>query len=293
LLSPLFSSILSINKISLFHSSYRPIRPSYPLSKNMCTVEEQHFIKKISREAGEIVRKKYGKVGIKYTKGHASNIVTEADLKSEALLIGKIKEKYPDHGIISEEAGEYQVDAEYIWYIDPLDGSNNFVSQLPIFCVMISVAKNNVLEAGVILDPIHNQLYYAERGRGVTLNDVPVECSKKAEFADTLGYVSSRIFEDRIPLWHKLLERSKQGKFWVHAFGCVGIAAAHVASGSMDWLIGTKVHIWDYACPAIVLTESGCIVTNATGEPWQLGDKEFIAATPKLHSELLDVVQKN
>lgn len=250
------------------------------------------FITQTIQDAGKAVKKKYGKVGIKYTKGHVTNIVTEADLASEKIIIDKIKKKFPHHGIVSEESGRYHDDVEYVWYIDPLDGSNNFVSQLPLFCIMFCVAKNNEPFAGAILDPINDRLLYAEKGKGIELNGKPVHCSEKERFADSTGYVSSRIFEDRIPLWHKLLEQSKQGMFWVHTFGSVGIAAAYISSGWMDWLIGTNILVWDYACPVLLLQESGCLVTNSKGEEWELGDSDVIAANPALHPELLSIVQK-
>ena len=251
----------------------------------------EHFIKTIVKKAGAEIKKRFGKSGVKYTKTHSHDVVTEADLASNRILIDAIQKRYSSHGIISEETGEYQKDAEFVWIIDPLDGTNNFARALPLFGVMAAVARGKQIEYGAIYDPIHNQLLYAKRHKGAFLNNEKIHCSKTKIWSESNGFTSCWMKPKTMLVNRRLLESNAKKEWSLYrALWSIAIETIYVARGRCDWLISTSGGLWDYAAPPFILKEAGCTVTNFQGEPWKLGQKDLIAATPALHPQLLKIM---
>jgi len=148
------------------------------------------FIKKIIKEAGKIVLTKYKKCSVLYFKNDISDKVCEADVLVNNYLRKKIKEKYPTHAIISEE-DIYKKGSEYTWVIDPLDGSRNFINEVPCFVIMICVIFNNSVIISAIYDPIHGNLFFAQKNTGAFCNNVLIRCSKKYNFVNSSQWFST------------------------------------------------------------------------------------------------------
>ncbi len=250
----------------------------------------QNFIKEIAREAGDIVLKKFGKIGVKYTKRDATDVVTEADEASNELLVNRIKKHFPAHGIISEEQPKFQPDADYVWIIDPLDGTRNYSTGTPLFGVLIGLAYKNIMQLATIFDPVHDEMFFAERGGGAFLNGKPIACSKRAELKHSFGCLNTHWSANRIDWLKKVIHAAEMSDFWTSGFGSVAISSAYVAAGRRDWYCGFGASLWDYAATSLVLSESGCLVTNAAGEPWRLEHCELVAANPALHPTILKMI---
>jgi len=251
------------------------------------------FIKQITREAGDAILKKFGKIGVKYTKKDATDVVTEADLISNKILISAIKKRYPTHAILSEETGEHQNGAEYCWIIDPLDGTRNFTTRVPMFGVLVGLARNGRMEMATIYNPCTDELFFAQRGKGAFLNGKRTYCSKHRTWADSYGLVSSNLSGKRNPvILRNLLKNSRKEKIWVSMIGSSAVSALYQADGRRDWRVSIGGGLWDYASPALILKEAGCVVTNLKGEPWSIKDREFLAANRYLHPRLLRIVSK-
>jgi myo-inositol-1(or 4)-monophosphatase len=248
------------------------------------------FIKQITKEAGAAILKKFGKIGVKYTKADATDVVTEADLAANKIITDAIKKKYPTHAIISEETGEHQNGAEYCWIIDPLDGTRNFSTKTPMFAVMIGLARNGKIELATIYNPCTNELFFAKKGKGTFLNGKKVHCSEHRSWVNGWGFVSSNLSEKNMVHLKKLLKYSEIEKFWISAFGSSGISTIYQASGRRDWGISKSGGLWDYASPSLILSEAGCKVTNFKGEPWSIKDREILVANKYLHPKLLKII---
>jgi len=250
------------------------------------------FIKDITKQASQIVLEKFGKVGVKYTKENVADVVTEADLLANDIIVNGIKEKYPEHGIISEERGEHQVDAEYVWIIDPIDGTRNFAVGTPLFGVMVGLARNGEMELATICDPVHDELMFAQKGQGAFMNGKKISCSQTKQWEHSFGSSGSRLSLPRIKITMKLLKNAQEQElFYINAFSSVAISALYVASGRRDWYLSHGSKIWDYAAPALIAAEAGCVVTDIEGQPWQLKSKSIIMANPHLHKKLLKIIK--
>ena len=252
----------------------------------------QNFLKQITHQAGQIVLEKFGKVGVKYTKSNESDVVTEADLAANDFLVEQITKKYPDHGIISEERGESNTKAEYVWIIDPLDGTRNFSTRTPLFAVMVSLSKNEKIHLAAIYDPVHDQMVFAEQGQGAYLNDQPIHCSQTKKWEHSYGCGITIMNSQKVPILIRLLESAYKEPFWLSAAGSAAIRSIYVADGRRDWLISIGDKIWDYAAPSLILQEAGCVVTNINGKPWNLKHESMIAANPHLHKKLLAIIKE-
>ena len=201
----------------------------------------EKFIQQITKKAGHAILKKFGKIGVKYTKEHINDVVTEADLAANRIIINAIKKQYPNHGIISEESGEYQKDAEYVWIIDPLDGTINFANHIPFFAVMIGLAQKGEMELGAIYNPCTQEFIFAKKRKGAFLNGKRVFCSKRKNWEDSLGIVGSMLSKVNNKIINRILESTSRGTCRIYAYGSLGISALFLANGRRAWINAGEV----------------------------------------------------
>jgi myo-inositol-1(or 4)-monophosphatase len=255
--------------------------------------EAEKFIQQITKKAGFEVKKLYGKIGVAYTKQNPTDVVTKADIISHALLTSAIKKKYPRHGIISEEDKDYNTDAEYVWIIDPLDGTRNYATKTPMYGVIVALAKKEEVILGAIILPEFNELYVARRGKGAFLNGKKIMCSSMKKLEYSYGTEGGNQNSKVAYIYGSLIEHSKKTSFWINTTGCGAVASMFVASGRRDWFITpTAGGVWDRAAPFIILKEAGCKVTDLKGKEWTTRTESMVAANPVLHKELLSVIKK-
>lgn len=254
-------------------------------------MNERKFLEKIIVEAGAAVMKRYGKVHTTYSKENIVDIVTEADLQSNKLLVNAIKKYFPKHGIISEEDLAFEPTRDYVWIIDPLDGTSNFASRTPLFAVILGLSYKGKMILSGIYDPVHKELFVAEKGKGVYRNGKKVSCSNKKDWKYSYGCLSASWTKKRILFLKNLTTFAQKKTFWASAHGSAGISAIYLADGRRDWYYGAGSDVWDYAASSLILEESGCKVTNKFGEPWTIKDDNIVAANKHLHKILLKIVK--
>ncbi len=248
----------------------------------------------ISKEAGEIIRKGFGKkFNIEY-KTNEINLVTEIDKASEKLITDFVKKKYPAHSILAEESGEYKnKDSEYRWVIDPLDGTTNFAHGLPIFSVSIGVQKNGETLYGVVYDVIQDIIYSAEKGNGSFANSEKLSVSSK----DLLGHsllVTGFPYDiaDRPKYIFELFEAITKSARGVRRLGSAALDLCYVAKGALDGYWENSLHPWDFCAGKLILEEAGGIVTDFKGNAIDIFSKQILCTNKLIHQQLMDLIEK-
>ena len=247
----------------------------------------EQFIQDVTRGAGAILKEKFTQTKNITEKNGASDVVTDADLAANNYIINAIKEKYPTHGIISEESAADLGDSEYTWIIDPLDGTFNFASDLPLFLVMIALVKNEVVELAALYNPILEELFYAKKGNGAFLNGQKISCSKREELNHASVALGVRFDSTSVGLIQKLVDLGKTNTFFANFYSSSGYASVLAACARRDYYLNPGNPVWDLAAASLLLSESGCTITNIQGAPWTLQDKTMLAANPVLHTKVL------
>ena len=247
-----------------------------------------------AREAGTFLLENVGKIkNIERKIGQETNLVTEIDKQSEALIIKKIQQHFPDHAILGEESGAHAQKSEYRWIIDPLDGTTNFTHGVPIFCVTIGIEHAGEIIAGVIYDPNTNELYTAEKGKGAFLNGKRIYVSKTETLINSLlvtgfPYNVNENPQNVIEHFINFLPKA-QG---VRRLGSAAIDLAYVACGRFDGYWEVFVHPWDKAAGILLIQEAGGVVTNFENDANDIiYNPNTLATNGLIHKKMLDVIQ--
>ena len=240
-------------------------------------------------EAGERLRAAWRRSKVIHYKG-VVNLVTETDQELEALIVGHLRYAFPNHRIVAEEGSTGAAIAsadDYVWYLDPLDGTTNFAHGYPVFCVSIGLEHEGELQAGVLFDPTRNELFAAERGHGATLNGRPIRVSRTPRLAESIlgtGFPSYKRHKDpNIHFYHHLTLRSHG----VRRAGSAALDMANVACGRYDGFWEFNLNPWDTCAGALLVQEAGGTITRFDGSPWRLDSKETLASNGLLHRELI------
>lgn len=250
------------------------------------------FIKETLELAGDEIMKFYGSREVLYTKESISDVVTKADLASNRIIVEAIKEKFPEHGIVSEEDEGYQTTAENLWYIDPLDGTRNFSTTVPLFGINISMANKGVVTHAAIYQPITKEFVYAEAGEGTFLNNEKVIFSEIASWESSYGLtpISPSLGTDRVK---KEIYKLSNKTAWMNSLASSAVAGALVSTGRRDWYFTPNSNTWDLAANSLIAKEAGAVVTNLAGEEYKPGDQGLVIANKHLHPELLKIVKSS
>jgi len=250
----------------------------------------EKFIKQLVRDAGGILRDNFGKVGVLRTKSNVLDVVTVADELADKLITERIKKKFPSHAIISEESGTHNNNPKK-WIIDPLDGTSNFSKGIPLFVTQLAYTENNKVKIAAIYDPIHDNLFYAEKGKGAYLNNKRIKISSKVDFEYSQGCVDLGLNFETIKIYDKIQKNIHHKYFWVRNLGAAGIHAGIVANGNLDWAILVGCFVWDYAPLALLVEEAGGLVRTVSGKKWTLKDKDIIAGNRVLVKKLIKILK--
>lgn len=241
--------------------------------------------------AGKIMQESFnGSFKISNKEG-VNNLVTEVDHASEKLIIDIIKKNYPDHFILSEEVGEIVMDSAYKWIIDPIDGTVNYANGIPLCCVSIGLEYEGRIILGAVFNPFMNEFFIAERGKGATLNDKPIQVSKKKEVISSClvtGFPYTYLNEPNGPLdiFDKLIRKGIP----LRRLGSAAIDLCWVAAGRFDGFYEHKLQAWDSAAGFLMVEEAGGKVTDFKGDYYSLYQPHIVATNGKIHDELLAYV---
>ncbi|MDD5312332.1 MAG: inositol monophosphatase family protein [Dehalococcoidia bacterium] len=237
-----------------------------------------------AREAGKILLDRLHKRNGVHIKGRR-NIVTEADLAAEKCILEIIRKEFPQHGILAEEHGADGSQADYIWVIDPLDGTNNYFLGIPYFCVNIALSKKNEVVLGVTYDPVRDELFFAQRGKGASLNNRAISVSGVATLHETvvgvdLGYRperSAEILNTMSKLWPQI--------YCMRLIGSACLGLAYVACGRFSLYLHRYLYPWDTASGLLLINEAGGRVQNWSGRAATLKDRQIMAGNTQVLGE--------
>jgi histidinol-phosphatase len=208
-----------------------------------------------------------------------------ADTEAERIIVETIRERFPEHGFLGEEFGEAGKGSEYLWIIDPIDGTNNFVRGMPLFATQIALMKGGELVLGVSNAPALKELMYAERGQGAYLNGEKVEVSKVGSLSEVCMTFGGVKYFDRAGKLESLVSLIKNVRM---ARGIGDCWSYHLlAQGKMDVMIEADTKIWDIAALKIIVEEAGGVVTDINGKKINRDSTSIIAANPSLHGSVL------
>lgn len=251
------------------------------------------YLENLARQAGAILRAGYDKDHQVNYKG-VIDLVTEVDHLSEAFLLGEVQRDFPDHHIFSEESGVINGNDEHIWYIDPLDGTVNYAHHIPIFTVSIAYASRGRLELGAVYDPMRDEMFTAERGRGAYLNGRRLRVSSAAELQKSLlvtgfPYDAWNTDQDNFANFVKFAKLT-QG---VRRLGSAALDLCYVAAGRFDGFWELALKPWDVAAAGLICEEAGARLTNVNGEPDYISPPQsVVASTPGIHARMLEVLRE-
>lgn len=251
------------------------------------------FLKRIVVKAGDLAMKRIGKDRTyKLKSEHPSDVVTKADESTERFIVDAIKKKYPDHGVVGEELGGSPTDAEYVWVIDPIDGTANFAVGIPIFGTMIALTRKKKVIMGAIYLPLTQELFFARKGKGAYRNAKRVRASSLNSIRTSSGCVSSTMSDRTISFCEALYKVVRGKRVHLEAFGSIAFGVCTVARGARDWYVGSSPHFHDNAAVSIILSEAGYKVTDVHGKPVRAGSSGVVAARPKTHAQLLRLTKQ-
>ena len=225
------------------------------------------------------------------TKEGINNLVTEADHASEKAIIEVIKKNFPDHYILSEEVGAIVQDSNYKWIIDPIDGTVNFAHGIPLCCVSIAIEHNGEIILGSVYNPNMNEFYFAEKGRGATLNETPITVSSKNKVINAClvtGFPYTYLDAPNGPL--QIFERLIRKGIPVRRLGSAAIDLCWVAAGRFDGFYEHKLEAWDSAAGYLIVEEAGGKVTDFKGEKFSPYQPHVLATNGIIHDEMVAVI---
>ena len=249
---------------------------------------------KAARAAGSVINRaaldlEVLKVG---SKG-PNDFVSEVDRNAEAVIIETLLEAYPGHGILAEESGREHgaKNSEFVWIIDPLDGTTNFLHGFPVYAVSIALAHRGQVQQAVVYDPTRNDLFFASKGRGAFLNDRRLRVSKRTRLADALigtGFPFRK--GDNFKRYVKMFETVMQSCAGLRRPGAAALDLCYVAAGYYDGFFETGLNPWDVAAGSLIITEAGGLIGNFTGDSDYLYQREVVAGNPKVYGQLVQIL---
>lgn len=217
-------------------------------------------------------------------------IVTKYDLLSEKIILAAIHENFPEHAILSEEQGRDKTESEWLWLVDPIDGTTNFSMHNPLWCVIICLLHNDEPMLSVIYAPVLNELFIAKKGQGAFLNNKPIKVSevREGKVINTFCHGSGEAAIKRAVKYYQI---QKLNHFDCRQLGSAAIELAYVAAGRIESIMIPDVNIWDVAAGALLVREAGGRVTDLVGQEWNLASKDLIASNGLVHDQILSVVK--
>ncbi|MDZ4164695.1 MAG: inositol monophosphatase family protein [Smithellaceae bacterium] len=252
----------------------------------------RNFAVSLAREAGLLLKKRLHEIHTVDFKGEI-NIVTEADLMSEELILSRITARYPDHDILSEESPGTVKGSEYRWIIDPLDGTTNYAHGYPVFSVSIALEIGGEVCLGVVYNPMLGEMFVAEKGRGAFLNRRRLSVSiqdnlTRCLLATGFPYDIRTNKNNNIKYFNRLVLSCQA----VRRAGSAALDIAYVAAGRFDGFWELKLMPWDMAAGMLLVREAGGMVTDMEGQPYSLTSPNVIASNGIIHREMLGLFRE-
>jgi myo-inositol-1(or 4)-monophosphatase len=243
-----------------------------------------------ARAGAEVIRRRFGDSSNARVKGEAQGLVTDTDLAAEQAIFDVLK-KQSSYNILSEESGLLRNEPGKKWVVDPLDGTSNFARGIPLFAVSIGLMEGNDFLAGVIIDSILQNEYYAVKGEGAFCNGEKISIpALQTGFTPCIFLNHSYSETDR----NHFIQLAKQlaVPYDTLKFGTTALELCYVATGSADAFICAGDSLWDFAAGAVIATEAGAIFTDWQGRTWTGKSDKLLIARPEIHDDLIKQLEK-
>ena len=243
-----------------------------------------------AKSAGLLLKRNIGRRHTIEFKG-VIDVVTEMDIKAEDMIMKTIKARFPEHGILTEESFEQKSGSGYRWIIDPLDGTTNYSHGFPVFCVSIALEREGEIILGVVFNPMLNELFTAEKGKGAYLNNKRIRVSGISELTKSLlatgfPYDVRTSPDNNISHFANLAVRAQA----IRRAGSAALDMCYVACGRFDGFWELKLKPWDTAAAMLIIKEAGGIVTDFKGSAFSLYSGETLASNGLVHDEMIEVL---
>jgi len=245
---------------------------------------------KAAKEAGKIILRYYGNYG-KLKFKNPRSLLTKVDILSDKRIKEMISKKFPTHNFLTEESGAIKKNSEYTWIIDPIDGTTNFVSEIPYFAVSIGLVKNKEVVMGIVYNPCTKETFFAEKGKGAFLNNKIIKVSNKNNIKDAL--LAFALPSD-IKIAKKTLSLLSKVFGYVRGMRNPGSAAlnmCYLASGKFDLFLSLSLNSWDAAAAYLIINEADGRVTSIKNGEWKVSDKTCIATNKSLHDKFIKLIK--
>ncbi len=251
---------------------------------------------KAARAAGAIINRAALDVeSVRISTKQINDFVTDIDQKAEAAIIETLLTAFPTHGILAEESGSEHgaQGADFVWIIDPLDGTTNFIHGFPVYCVSIALAVHGKVEQAVVYDPTRNDIFCATKGRGAYMNDRRIRVSKRTQLKDCLiatgfPYQPGNKLKQHLSMLGEIISQTAG----VRRPGAAALDLAYVAAGFSDGFFESGLKAWDVAAGSLLITEAGGLVGNYTGDSDFLHVGECVAANPRIYGQMVTTLAK-
>lgn len=245
---------------------------------------------KAAKKAGKLLKENLNKEKKIEFKGEV-DLVTDLDRASERLIIDILKSGFPESGILTEEREEIHALNDYRWIVDPLDGTTNYAHSYPVFCVSIALEKKGEIILGVVYDPNFEELFVAEKGRGVTLNGEVIAVSKVSDLSRSLlstgfPYDIRTSPDNNLDFFASFALKAQA----IRRAGSAALDLCYVACGRFDGFWELKLKPWDVAAGGLMVLEAGGMLTDFKGTLFSINSKETLATNGKLHEEMMEVL---
>ncbi len=250
-----------------------------------------NFAIDIARDAGQLLLEKFGRVAV--SKKGDIDLVTEADLASEALIIERIRSHQPKHSILAEESGNAVViggENRWKWIIDPLDGTTNYAHGYPCFAVTLALEHDGELAVGVTFDPTRNEMFAAERGKGASLNNKPIRVSKTESLSEALLVTGFPYDFKRRDDFARHITQFLLGARGVRRDGSAAIDLAYVACGRFDGMWEEGLNPWDMAAGILLIEEAGGQVSGYDGSKFSIYSPPMLVSNGLIHREMTNIL---
>lgn len=248
----------------------------------------------VAKEAAKVAGEKleiYFETILDLHEKEDKSFVTKADLEAEEIIVKAVQKNFPGHQILSEEAGTIGKPDDFVWMLDPLDGTNNFTRGIPIFATSIALTHKEDTKMAVVYNAVTNTMFTSEKGKGAFWNGEKIEVSDIKIVSDcTLSFSRGRDKESRAKMlqhFDKVYPLIKSPR----VLSCASLELSYVASGRLDAFIIQGIKIWDFLGGLLMVEEAGGRVTGLDGGPWDLTSSELLVTNGKIHEELLQILK--
>tara|TARA_B100001123_G_C15148567_1_gene962566 strand:+ start:286 stop:1071 length:786 start_codon:yes stop_codon:yes gene_type:complete len=258
------------------------------------TSANMNVMVKACRKASKVIIRDFGEIeNLQVSVKGPGDFVTNCDKKVEKILIEELQKAKPDYSILSEEIGEINKDESFKWIIDPIDGTSNFLHGVPHFAISIGLEHNNEIIAGIIYDPIKDEMFTAEKGNGSYINNQRIRVSSRSKLKDCIIFTGGpkHISKNKELCIKEYNKFSSKVIVPIRKFGSGSLDMAYVAAGRCDGYWQRDLNYWDIAAGILLVKEAGGFVTDFQGDNKYIENKTMLATNSKINKEMIEILK--